>query len=143
MRNGIGSTVVRLLGHRMAAQHGRRAGRAGLSAEEAADTPFHAALRRWLHEQQRDAAADRDRELELLEAAALESEAEARLLRGRRAAVRARAQEAMQAQRHRYEELSAVFGEAWVRWHRDRSFVRLGWRGPEVHSLEEVRDADA
>ncbi len=140
MRTTISETIGRTLDHRAAARQGRRAGTAGLSVDEAADTAYLVGLRGRLAEERADIARSLAELLAEQEAMARDADATARTLRAARTALVARARELAQARRARYEELCAVYGEHWQRRHRDRSFAHIGWRCPPVPDFGEVGD---
>ncbi|MHA6780108.1 hypothetical protein ACVGOW_03785 [Pseudonocardia saturnea] len=118
----------------IAAFHGHRAGRAGLSVEEVADTPFLARLQQ---ETERDRAAIAARlagDLSTLQTQADDLDPE--LLRARCAALVLQADADIAARIARYHTVCAAFGRSWRRLHRDRHFAHLGWRCPRLSGVE-------
>ncbi len=138
MKGVFGAAVGRALDHRAAARHGRRAGRAGLSVDEAADTTYLVGLRHRMHREHAGITLRLDRQLTVIEACELDAEIELRVLRGRQETLVARARDAVRDRVDRYEELCATYGRSWQRAHRDRHFAHLGWRCPQAPHPEEV-----
>ena len=112
--------------------YGHRAGRAGLSVEEVADTPYLVRLRQ---QAERDRLAIATGLADAL--ASLQTQAGGLDPEVLRARCRALAEEAEAADRVRvaeYERVCAAFGDRWRRRHRDRHFAHLGWRCPRLRS---------
>lgn len=138
MKTNFDGAIGRRLDHRTAARQGRRAGRAGLSVDEAADTAFLVHLRSRLLHQRAELARHLDRQLAEQEALARAADALAQALRATRATLVDRAREQAQARYDQYQQLCTTFGEHWQRRHRDRSWAHIGWRCPRVSDAGEV-----
>lgn len=124
----LAGALDRAADHIRATWEGRRAGVDGLSAEEAADTPYLVDLRH--RTRARIAATD----------AGLRDSLDR--LRAHEAELRTRAQADARQHEHDYEQLCAAFGTHWRKRHRDRHFARLGWRCPQLGRRSEADDGD-
>ncbi|MGQ0575315.1 MAG: hypothetical protein ACT4RN_14065 [Pseudonocardia sp.] len=115
-----------------AAWHGMRDGRLGLTVEQAAEAPF---LVRLHARTAADAdAADRalDDALAVITWSIRRGLGDTGDLLARRAALVERAEVAARRRERRYREITAWYGRAFLRHHRDRRVVRLGWRAPPL-----------
>lgn len=114
--------------------HGHQAGRAGLSVEEVADTPFLAQLQEETERGRAAIAARLAEDLAALQAQAGELDPE--LLHARCAALALQADADIAALVARYYRVCSAFGKSWGRRHRDRRWAHLGWRCPRLRGAD-------
>lgn len=112
--------------------HGWRDGRLGLTVEEAADAPYLTALAATIAARQRQSSMTLTHQLATLDPLIVELLAELDRRITERGEVVASSQAVVQDLENHYRGLAAHYGAAFVRHHRDRGFVRLGWRTPSL-----------
>lgn len=139
-RQPVTRVAARLLADRwFAIWHGWRDGRAGMSVEDAADAPFLCRLRAQVTARIDTERERLDHQLDALDPLiiSLTRDLDRHLARRRAMVTRSRAR-TLGHELH-YRLIAALYGASFVRHHRHRSWVRLGWRTPPLPALHGER----